>query len=396
MNKKKCICIWVCIILTFIMFLANMGTTYSNASNSNLTSLQQQKNDVQNKINAAKKEIDKLSSEMSGVQKQISELNSQIDIYQGNIENLQKQINDNEALIVQLEADYEKRGKALASRIVAQYEAGDVTYLDFLLSSESLTDFISNYYVLGELADMDNSLLKNIEETKTNIENTKQQLESDKADLEEQMNIVKQKVSELEANRKKLASQKNSMEEEQKKYEKEIKEVEKKIEEIGKGYVGSFSGTLSWPLSTSSRNYNLITYGYGPRNQPVAGATTNHKALDIGVNYVPLYAPADGYVVSAQSGYFGYGNFIQIKHSNNLYTCYGHLSKISVSVGQTVKRGQQIGVTGGRPSDGYKYAGTSSGPHLHFEVRTAVGSASATNPLNYITAEVYSKLIFCF
>lgn len=393
MNKKRCI--WICIVLTFIMFLANIGTTYS-ASSSDLNSLQQQKNDVQSKLNAAKKEIEKLSSEMSSVQKQISELNSQISIYQENIENLQNQITENETLLVQLQADYEKRGEALASRIVAQYEAGDVTYLDFLLSSESLTDFISNYYILGELADMDNSSLRELESSKENIEKTKQQLESDKATVEEQMNIVKQKVTELENSRKQLATQKASIEDEEEKYKKEIEEVEKKIEEIGRGYVGSFSGTLSWPLSTSSRNYNLITYGYGPRNQPVAGASVNHKALDIGVNYVPLYAPADGYVVSAQSGYFGYGNFIQIKHSNTLYTCYGHLSKINVSVGQTVKRGQQIGVTGGRPSDGYKYAGTSSGPHLHFEVRTGVGSGSRVNPLNYITGEVYSKLIFCF
>ena len=390
MNKK--ICIWVCVLLTFIMFFANMGTTYS----ATVDTLYQQKSELQNKLSAAEKEINKLKNEMSEVQWQISQLNSQIDIYQGNIENLQNQINDNEAILAQLQEDYEKRGEALADRIVAQYEAGDVTYLDFLLSSESLTDFISNYYVLGELADMDNSLLREIETSKENIEKTKQQLESDKASVEEQMNIVKQKVSELENNRKKLSTQKASIEEEEKKYKKEIEQVEKKIEEIGKSYVGSFSGTLSWPLSTSSRNYNLITYGYGPRNQPVAGASVNHKALDIGVNYVPLYAPADGYIVCAQSGYFGYGNFIQIKHSNNLYTCYGHLSKINVSVGQTVKRGQQIGVTGGRPSDGYKYAGTSSGPHLHFEVRTGVGSASRVNPLNYITGEVYSKLIFCF
>lgn len=390
MNKK--ICIWVCVILTFIMFFVNMGTTYS----ADTSTLYQQKSDLQNKLNAAEKEINKLKNEMSDVQLQISKLNAQIDIYQENIESLQTQITENEALLVELQADYEKRGEALASRIVAQYEAGDVTYLDFLLSSESLTDFISNYYILGELAEMDNSSLREIEATKDNIEKTKQQLESDKATVEEQMNIVKQKVTELENSRKKLATQKASIEDEEKKYKKEIEAVEAKIAEIGKGYVGSFSGTLSWPISTSSRNYNLITYGYGPRNQPVAGASTNHKGLDIGVNYVPLYAPADGYVVYAQSGYFGYGNFIQIKHSNNLYTCYGHLSKISVSVGQTVKRGQQIGVTGGRPSDGYKYAGTSSGPHLHFEVRTGVGSASRVNPLNYITKELYSKLVFCF
>lgn len=398
MNKKKCI--WICIVLTFVMFLSNLGTTYSTASNVSLSSIQQQKNDVKSKIEAANREIEKLSSEMSTVQKQISQLNSQISIYQESIETLQKQINENEALLVQLQAEYEKRGNALADRIVAQYEAGDVTYLDFLLSSESLTDFISNYYVLGELADMDNSLLKEMESTKENIETTKKQLETDKSDVESQMSIVKQKVSELESSRKKLNQERDKTVNDKSSLNSKMKELEKQEEKLREeerkqngaaGYVGSFSGTLSWPISTTSRYYNLITYGYGPRNQPTAGASTNHKALDIAISYQPIYAPADGCVdaVIPESRSGGYGNYIKIKHSSNLYTCYGHLSKFNVSVGQTVKRGQQIGVSGN--------TGISSGPHLHWEVRVGSGTMSdRVNPLNYISKDVYSKLIFCF
>lgn len=398
MNKK--ICAGVCVILTFIMFFANMSTTYSNAASTSLSSIQQQKNDVQSKIEAAKKEIDKLSSEMSAVQKQISELNAQISIYQDSIDTLQKQIDENEATIVQLEADYEKRGKALASRIVAQYESGEITYLDFLLSSESLTDFISNYYVLGELVDIDNGLLTEIEETKTNIETTKKQLEEDKATVEEQMNIVKQKASELEESRKKLAQERSATENNKSSLNSKMQELEKQeqklLEEERKqngaaGYVGSFSGTLSWPLSTTSRYYNLITYGYGPRNQPTAGASTNHKALDIAVSYQPVYAPADGCVdaVITESNSGGYGNYIKIKHSDNLYTCYGHLSSFNVTVGQTVTRGYKIGTSGN--------TGISSGPHLHWEVRVGSGTMNdRVNPLNYISKETYSKLIFCF
>lgn len=384
MSKKKSI--WICILLTFIMFFANIGTTYS----ADINTLNQQKNDLQSKLNAAKKEIDKLSSEMSDVQAQISQLNAQISIYQDSIDKLENQIKENETKLVQLQSDHEKRGKALADRIVAQYETGDITYLDFLLSSESLSDFISNYYLIGELADIDANLLKGIETSKAEIENTKKQLEQDKVAIQEQMNIVKQKSNELEINRKKLEQQKNTITAEKDKLDNEIKALDKKIEEAVKAaseYVGSFSGTLSWPLSTSSRNYNLITYGYGPRNQPVAGASTNHKALDVGVSYVPLYAAADGYIVMAER-VSGYGNFIMIKHTNNLYTCYGHLSKYNVSKGQIVKRGQQIGTTGN--------TGITSGPHLHFEVRTASSSSYKVNPLNYISQDVYSKLIFCF
>ena len=75
-----------------------------------------------------------------------------------------------------------------------------------------------------------------------------------------------------------------------------------------------------------------------------------------------------------------------IKHSNNLYTCYGHLSSYNVSAGQTVSRGQQIAISGN--------TGVTTGPHLHFEVRLNGTSSSKVNPLNYISDEVYSKLIF--
>lgn len=385
MIKKRYVLI--CIALTIIMFFSNIGTTYS----STIDTLKQQKSDVQSKIDQANKEIEKLSNEMNEVQKQISQLNAQISIYQEEIEQLQVQIDENEEKLVELQAKYDKRKKTMAARMIAQYEAGDTTYLDFLLSSESLTDFISNYYIVGELIDMDETLLTEMENTRVEIEQTKQQLEQDKLSVQEQKSILETKSAEREKYRDELKKQKTDSQAEVEKFESEMKSIQSKIDEAVRAadsYVGSFSGTLSWPLSSSSYGYNLITSGFGKRGQPVAGASTNHKALDIGVSYKPLYAAADGYVVIAASGYGGYGNFIMIKHSNSLYTCYGHLSKFNVSAGQTVTRGQQIGVTGN--------TGVSSGPHLHFEVRTSADYSSRVNPLNYISNDIYSKLIFMF
>ena len=69
----------------------------------------------------------------------------------------------------------------------------------------------------------------------------------------------------------------------------------------------------------------------------------------------------------------GYGNYTCIQHSGNLSTCYGHQSRIGVSVGQSVSQGQVIGAVGN--------TGNSTGPHLHFEVRVG---GSPVNPVGYL------------
>ncbi|MCI8444139.1 MAG: M23 family metallopeptidase [Clostridia bacterium] len=107
-----------------------------------------------------------------------------------------------------------------------------------------------------------------------------------------------------------------------------------------------------------------------------------HGAVDFGsggINGQPIYAVADGYVVTSTRLNGSYGNYILIAHYNGLYTLYAHGQDGSrtVSAGQTVKQGQQIMRVGN--------TGNSSGPHLHFEVRTSPGTYSnRVNPMNYL------------
>lgn len=279
--------------------------------------------------------------------------------------------------------------------MVAIYEAGQTTYLDVLLSSDSVVNFISNYYMISELAEADNEMMASIEAQQKKIEETKQELENEKKDINTSKASVESKKKELDSKKSArqakvntLSSKEQELQKQIEQFNADIKKAQREIDAAVKkseGYHGSFSGTLSWPVSTSSGNWNLITSGYGRRDQPTSGASTNHKALDIGIRYQTVYAPADGYVVLA-SWQSGYGNFIMIKHSNNLYTCYGHLSSYKVSAGQTVSRGQAIAVSGN--------TGVSTGPHLHFEVRTSSSFYSRVNPLNYISDSVYSQLKF--
>ena len=120
---------------------------------------------------------------------------------------------------------------------------------------------------------------------------------------------------------------------------------------------GSGSGTMAWPVAGYISQYSR----------------SGHIAIDIaGSTGSPVQSVEDGTVTSA--GWDGgYGKCIVINHGNGLSTRYGHLSSMSVSVGDSVSRGQTIGTRGS--------TGRSTGPHLHFEV---ISGGSRVNPLNYL------------
>jgi murein DD-endopeptidase MepM/ murein hydrolase activator NlpD len=123
-----------------------------------------------------------------------------------------------------------------------------------------------------------------------------------------------------------------------------------------------------WPVSDG-----WLTSGFGHRISPFTGRVAMHKGIDIAARpNTEIVAPADGVVIRAGlEG--GYGNLIKINHGFGMVTAYGHLAKISVRVGQRVRRGQLIGYVGN--------TGLSTGPHLHYEVYI---KNSPVNPLRYI------------
>ena len=123
-----------------------------------------------------------------------------------------------------------------------------------------------------------------------------------------------------------------------------------------------------WPIA------GWISSGFGTRRDPFTGQQDFHPGLDISGTYgQQVHAPADGTVSSA--GYNGsYGNQIIIDHGFGLTTRYGHLSKIAVSVGEHVRRGQIIGDVGS--------TGRSTSPHLHYEV---LMNGQLTNPLRLLS-----------
>ncbi len=106
------------------------------------------------------------------------------------------------------------------------------------------------------------------------------------------------------------------------------------------------------------------------------GGANGHPGIDLGAAYgTPIVAAHGGTVIYA-GWESGYGNFVQIMHENKVVTCYGHLARLDVRVGQVVTTGQQIGLEGS--------TGHSTGPHLHFEVRLNGQDGTKIDPLAWL------------
>ncbi|MBR8674086.1 peptidoglycan DD-metalloendopeptidase family protein [Lactococcus lactis subsp. lactis] len=137
---------------------------------------------------------------------------------------------------------------------------------------------------------------------------------------------------------------------------------------------GGYIAPISSPITVTSE--------MGWRTSPITGAQEFHNAVDLvnGNPTTPILASGDGQVVQAGSNYYDwYGNYTVIKHADGLYTGYAHQSRIDVSVGQNVKKGQQIGLMGA--------TGPVTGPHLHFQFMDQYwpsSSAHFKNPRDYI------------
>ena len=132
-------------------------------------------------------------------------------------------------------------------------------------------------------------------------------------------------------------------------------------------------GTKIPPTYIKPLSGGRLSSGFGGRKAPTKGASTNHKGVDWATPIgTAIYASSGGTVTKAGWG-SGYGYVIYIKHPDGRETRYGHLSKVLVSPGQSVKQGQKIALSGN--------TGRSTGPHLHFEIRI---NGVAVNPLKYL------------
>ncbi len=363
--------------------------------------LQTQVDSIQNKITLMNKGIAEVQSEIDEVDADISDLENQIKKLEDNIKKL-----DNE--IIKKQQEIAQTYTRLGQRIRALYLAGPTSDLEMILSSDTFEyeTFLTQVELLNRISQHDNNLVlsikQGIEDIKKMQEDIKQTIQKRDADKK----ILEQKKTQLSEKRAKQVKARQAVQVEENKVQADMNEIlgyvsglnstsaqykrinesaartiqeyERRIVELLRDDSSTGSGTVSsgmiWPVQY--RN-TYISSSYKMRT--LNGVTKQHNGIDIcvsgGTYGKTISASAAGKVIAAyKSGYNGgYGLYVVIDHGNGVQTYYCHCSYVSVSVGQTVSKGQSIARIG---DTGYSF-----GAHLHFGVLV---NGSWVNPLRYV------------
>lgn len=310
---------------------------------------------------------------------------------------------------VQAQEDLNATRELFSERISIMFEYQNKSTLEVLLESDSIAGFFTNMEIITLIADSDDQA---VDQMTIALDNA--QLASDNAlqeaqDLEdiaeekqgqlielrsrigettEALEDVNTKISTLEAQEDELNAWASTLDGQIKDLQDELyakpayvaptnnSSSSTSTSSSSSGSTTTGNGTLSWPTWTT-----WVTSEYGYRVHPVYGTTKFHSGMDIGAGMGDtIMAAGSGTVIyvetpcpGSNTGGSGYGNYIIIDHGNGLATLYGHCRNVYVSTGDYVSKGQSIGEVGS--------TGTSTGAHLHFEVRV---NGSTVDPRGYL------------
>ncbi len=379
----------ICIFSIFPYVHAENETENNGANNTTNTAvdnLQNERNEVQNQIDEASGKLEGVQNDLSQNLEQVQKLDERISETEQELNDLNTQITDLQNSIDEVEANlktaqesYDSQKKILDNYLIDVQETGDTQYLDVLLSSKNISDFLSSYYLISELASYEMDLLDDmqarkdeIQASKTKLEQDREQLATIKANQSKTATILENTKSVRQNFISKLSDQEKEIQAKIDDYNARYDEINKEILQLAQGSIASqyIGGELAWPVP----GYTRITSNYGMRYHPILHVNKLHTGVDIGAPRGAIFIAANDGIVTKASFNTAYGNMVIIDHGGGVSTLYAHGDEILVEVGQTVKRGDPVLKVG---STGY-----ATGPHAHFEVRL---NGVVTDPMPYIT-----------
>ena len=367
--------------------------TEDAASTKSLQEAQDEKAQLEKALKEAQSTIEDLRDSKGDIESKVTELNQQLIDISARITDLENQLTakseDIQETKDELAGAKEREAQQYADmkvRIQFMYENGQTSYLEALLSSRNISEFLNSADYIAQIQSYDRQKLTEYQDTVESSVNLEAQLEQEYTDLEALKSTVESNKATVAAmmrqKESELADISGDIEDAQSDadyYAAEIQAQEELIAAIKRAeaekaaagveehpYTG---GAFRWPCPSSTR----VTSDYGTRVSPMSGASSNHKGIDIGASAgADIIAAADG-TVTAASYSSAAGNYVMIDHGGGLYTVYMHASSLLVSPGQTVSAGDVIAKVGS--------TGISTGSHLHFGVSL---NGSYVSPWSYL------------
>jgi len=369
-------------------------------------STEEKLSNTQNKIAAQNEKKGVLTDEIAGLSAKIDDYETQVAALraqeqdaelrlaakQDELDQAQAQVDEAYRQLKVLAARLKRSLMVLRERLVAIYKAGDSGVSDLILTTKSYSDLIeSSSYVeqiqnrnesivgrVRDLRDQQEAVVVRLKKAKDTIEAARDQIAAEEQNLATARQAVQSQQAKLRQVKADRQSKVDSIDNKVDHLENIEADLQQKIAEqiaaasgvsvLPAGPMSSPSAAgLIWPVS------GTLSSTFGARSSPGGIGSTYHEGIDIAVpEGTPIRAAASGTVIMASYN-GGYGNYTCIDHGSGLSTCYGHQSSFAVSSGQSVSQGDVIGYSGN--------TGSSTGPHLHFEVRI---NGVAQDPLGYL------------
>lgn len=409
MRKKKIAVLAAAAALT-------LGTVFSSYATSKaiedakkkVSSMEEEKKKVESTLKELEGKKSDTAAYVKELDRNLSALAGELTKLEGDISQKEEQIEEAKVELETAKITENRQYEDMKLRIQYMYENGQTGLLESMMQSESIAELLNRAEYASQITSYDRKMLEEYRKTRQEVALKEEALktehqelltlqDSTKAKQSSVKTLMASKEAELASYETKIASAQGEIdqynadikaqEEHMARVEAEIRRKEeeaRKAEEArraeeakknqssagGDSTVKKGNTNFIWPCPASGR----ISSAFGDRSSPTEGASTNHKGIDIPApSGSSIVAAADGKVVISTYSYSA-GNYIMIDHGGGLTTVYMHCSQLLVKEGETVKQGQTIAKVG---STGY-----STGPHLHFGVRSG---GSYENPSGYVS-----------
>lgn len=365
-----------CSICVLLLLVPGGGLAQSkrNTKKKSVTQLRRDLRSLQSRKAALTRELRSTKRAASYVLADIRRVDADLSVLEDKLSQTGERLDESRSQQRQVAGELQEATEKLSEtkeqvrqRIKRMYMQGDASMLSVLVGSGDINEIASRQFVMQKIAEQDKKVFMNYlalrdrvrdkkveadrlvkrvanlldtqKEQQASLKTTRERKGEYLTDLRERQDQIKQMLRQFEADEASIESQ--------------IRAYQRRSGGKSPGrYTG---GRFAYPVN------GRMTSNFGMRFHPILRVNRLHAGADFGARTgTPIRAAAAGVVI--QATYMrGYGNVVMIDHGGGLSTVYAHCSRIGVSGGQRVSRGQQIANVGS--------TGLATGPHLHFEVR---------------------------